>query len=430
MTAIPSRQRALLKRALFASLGASLLLPIGVVSGARSILGSSSGRNVDGSVVALPNTPTALLASVNESNEITTLTALVLDQSGAGGTIVSMPVGAAVETLANETPRRLGDSFGIAGIEGVRLEAEGLLDATISVVGVAGPTDFANLLSVVPSLTVTFDAPVVNSTLAPPDPATTTTVKSRSTTTTVAPQLVQTDTEILPAGPLSLAPEQVVAALNARRIGDPESARLPRVKTIWESLATAVGEGLSFEQAGVPSPDGSTPPDIGVFLRRLLTGPIQVRQLTANPISPEGAPPGLDIYGLDPIEIRVILASVAPSSLTISADLMAAELVLPIDDANLAYEAVKRLQYVGIATALIRLSDSDKIEQTTIIRHVDKTVIDNGRALIESVVGPFKSRTLKRPVDGTDAQITLGQSYLDFVAGNPNLPETTVPPSE
>ena len=30
----------------------------------------------------------------------------------------------------------------------------------------------------------------------------------------------------------------------------------------------------------------------------------------------------------------------------------------------------------------------------------------------------------------TDAQITLGQSYLDFVAGNPNLPETTVPPSE
>ena len=67
---------------------------------------------------------------------------------------------------------------------------------------------------------------------------------------------------------------------------------------------------------------------------------------------------------------------------------------------------------------------------TTIIRHVDKTVIDNGRALIESVAGPFKSRTLKRPVDGTDAQITLGQSYFDFVAGNPNLPETTVPPSE
>ena len=167
---------------------------------------------------------------------------MLFRSSGAGGTIVSMPVGAAVETLANETPRRLGDSFGIAGIEGVRLEAEGLLDATISVVGVAGPTDFANLLSVVPSLTVTFDAPVVNSTLAPPDPATTNSVKSRSTTTTVAPQLVQTDTEILPAGPLSLAPEQVVAALNARRIGDPESARLPRVKTIWESLASAVGE--------------------------------------------------------------------------------------------------------------------------------------------------------------------------------------------
>ena len=126
----------------------------------------------------------------------------------------------------------------------------------------------------------------------------------------------------------------------------------------------------------------------------------------------------------------MILASVAPSSLTIGADMMAAELVLSIDDANLAYEAVKRLDYVGIATALIRLSESESLEETTIIRHVDKSVIDNGRALIEAVAGPFKSRTLKRPVDGTDAQITLGQSYLDFVAGNPNLPETTVPPSE
>lgn len=430
MTAIPSRQRALLRKALFASLGASLLLPIGVVSGARSILGSSAGRNVDNAVVPMPNTPTALLATVNDVNEITTLTAFVLDQSGAGGTIVSLPVGAAVEALPSETPRRLGDSFGIAGIEGVRLDAEGILDATISVVGVAGPTDFANLLSVVPQISVTFDAPVVNSTLAPPDPATTTTVKSRSTTTTVAPPLVQTDTEVLAAGEQVLVPDQVVAALNARRIGDPESARLPRVKAIWESIAATVGSGLSFDQAGVSGPDGTTPPDVGVFLRRILTGPIQVRQLTATPIAPEGMPAGLDLYGLDPVEIRVILASVAPSSLTIGADMMAAELVLSIDDANLAYEAVKRLDYVGIAVALIRLSESDTLEETTIIRHVDKSVIDTGRALIESVAGPFKSRTLKRPVDGTDAQITLGQSYLDFVAGNPNLPETTVAPSE
>ena len=120
MTAIPSRQRALLKRALVASVAASVLLPIGVVSGARSILGSSSGRNVNSSVEPMPRTPTALLATVNDANEVTTLTLFVLDRSGAGGTIVSMPVGAKVETLANETPRRLGDSFGIAGIEGVR----------------------------------------------------------------------------------------------------------------------------------------------------------------------------------------------------------------------------------------------------------------------------------------------------------------------
>lgn len=428
MTAIPLRQKALLKRALVASVAASVLLPIGVVSGARSILGSSSGRNVNSSVEPMPRTPTALLATVNDANEVTTLTLFVLDRSGAGGTIVSMPVGAKVETLANETPRRLGDSFGIAGIEGVRLEAEGILDATISVVGVAGPSDLANLLSVVPPISVAFDQPVVDSTLTAPDPATTTTVKSRSTTTTLAPAPVQVDTEVLAAGEQSLAPEQMSRALNARRIGDPESARLARVKAVWEGIAASVGTGLGFDVAGVSEPDGETPPDIGVFVRRILTGPIQVRQLTANPYVADEVPLGLDVYALDPIEMRVILASVAPSSITIDADQMPVELVLPVDDATLAYETVRRLNHIGIAVALIRLTEER--EDTSIIRHVDKAVIDDGRVLIEGVFGPFKPRTLKRPVDGTVAQIVVGQSYLDFVAPNPPLPETSVPADE
>jgi hypothetical protein len=49
MTAIPSRQRRRLMAAALCGLGAACLLPVGVVFGARSLLGSSGGQNVDSS---------------------------------------------------------------------------------------------------------------------------------------------------------------------------------------------------------------------------------------------------------------------------------------------------------------------------------------------------------------------------------------------
>ena len=94
MTAIVSRQRKRLLAAMLCGIGAACLLPIGGVYGARTLLNSSGGKNVDASgALKIPATPAALLVTVNDVNVATSLTAFVLDPSGAGGTIVSIPLG-------------------------------------------------------------------------------------------------------------------------------------------------------------------------------------------------------------------------------------------------------------------------------------------------------------------------------------------------
>jgi hypothetical protein len=79
-----------------------------------------------------------LLATVNEVNTLTSLTAFVLDPSGVGGTIISIPVGARAESIGQQSPHRIADTFAQSGVEAMLLEAEGALDVTFSAVGAVG----------------------------------------------------------------------------------------------------------------------------------------------------------------------------------------------------------------------------------------------------------------------------------------------------
>ena len=112
MTAIPSRQRNRMLAALACGIASACLLPVGGVIGARSLLNSSGGKRVDDSgALLIPATPAALLATVNDINQVTSLTAFVLDPSGVGGTIISLPVGARAESIGQQSPHRIADTF-------------------------------------------------------------------------------------------------------------------------------------------------------------------------------------------------------------------------------------------------------------------------------------------------------------------------------
>jgi hypothetical protein len=417
--------------ALACGIASACLLPIGGVIAARSLLNSSGGQRVDDSgALLIPATPAALLATVNDINQVTSLTAFVLAPSGIGGTIISLPVGTRAETLGGQAPHRVGDTYPQAGIEGMLLEVEGSLDVTFSVVGAVVRNDLAGVLNVLPPIPVNFETPVINTAMVMPDPTTTTTIKSRSsksTETTLPPQPTAVDSEMFPAGEQNLTGDQAALLLYAQKSGEPEFDRLAHIKSLWNGVAAAVGTGLSAEVAQFDAAlvGIETPNEIGAFMRRMFGGPIQVWQLSAQPLVGDDNPLGADLYALDRFEVLMIMASVAPSSLSIANDTLAVQVDNPFDDANITRAIVERLSYLNVTVALIRNLPAPP-EQKTQIKTSDITKTELQKIGIESIIGPVEFGKLKQPVQGIGAQLILGQDFIDFMASVPALPSTTV----
>ena len=417
--------------ALACGIASACLLPIGGVIAARSLLNSSGGKRVDDSgALLIPATPAALLATVNDINQVTSLTAFVLAPSGIGGTIISLPVGTRAESIGGQAPHRIGDTYAQAGVEGLLLEAEGALDVTFSVVGAVVRNDLAGVFNILPSIPVNFETPVVNTAMVMPDPATTTTIKprsSRSTETTLPPQPVAVDSEFFPAGEQMLTGDQAALVLYAQRLGEPELDRLAHIKAMWNGVAAAVGTGLAPEVAQFDPALVSTelPNEIGAFVRRVLGGPIQVWQLSAQPLVGADNPLGIDIYSLDRFEVLMIMASVAPSSLSIANDTLAVQVDSPFNDANITHAIVERLSYLNVTVALIRnLTISP--QQKTVIKTTTVIADELKKIGLDGVVGPISYGKWEDPVQGIGAQIVLGQDFVDFLESAPALPPTTV----
>ena len=417
--------------ALACGIASACLLPIGGVIAARSLLNSSGGQRVDDSgALLIPATPAALLATVNDINQVTSLTAFVLAPSGIGGTIISLPVGTRAETIGGQAPHRIADTFAEAGVEAMLLETEGALDVTFSVVGAVGRNDLAGVLNILPSIPVNFETPVVNTAMVMPDPMTTTTIKSRSsrsTETTLPPQPTAVDTEMFPAGEQTLTGDQAALVLYTQKAGEPEFDRLVHIKAMWNGVAAAVGTGLAPEVAQFdPALVGTElPKDIGAFMRRVLGGPIQVWQLSAQPLVGADNPLGIDIYALDRFEVLMIMASVAPSSLSIANDTLAVQVDNPFNDANITRAIVERLSYLNVTVALIRnLTISP--QQKTVIKTTTVIADELKKIGLDGVIGPISYGKWKDPVQGIGAQIILGQDFVDFLASAPALPPTTV----
>lgn len=431
MTAIPARQRRRLLGALFSGLAAACALPLGIVAAANLLLNSSGGRSVDAnSQLKIPSTPTALLATVNDENEVTTLTVFVLSPQGVGGTIISLAVNTRVEAAGSETPRRLADSFSQGGVAAIALDTEGALDVTFASVGALSAGEVATLLSITPSIHVEFDQPVVNTKTSTPDPVTTTTLKSK-TNVTPPPQPVAVDTELFPAAGIDLTPDQVASVLTATRDGELESARLARTKSIWTGVAAAVGGGIAIDpaQSTESTVTGLVPTELANFVRLVFAGPVQVWQLNAEPVAESENPVGIELYALDRSEVLLLMASVAPSSLSGVNGGFAVQIDSPFNDVNISHAVVERLTYLGIGVALVREIAEPPIKET-VFRYSDISAIDGFQASLEGVLGALKYSTIKQPVEGIGAQIVLGQDFVDFIAASPTLPATTLPAAD
>ena len=396
MTAIPSRRHNRTVAAFLCGLLGMVMLPSGLALAANSLLHSTDGDSVDTkNIIKIPSTPAALLAVVDGNGFVASLQMIALAPGGRGGTIVSIPVGAASVVAPGEAPRRLGDAFLLNGIDGLTSDVEGLLNVTFTAKAAVTEAELAAMLVGERDVNVEIDRAV----------------------NTLLPTGIQ---EILPAGKHTLTSAQVAGILASNQAGAPESDRLPIIKSLWVGIA---GAGLNI--ATTPSEVGVTvttlAPALTVqdFLQRTLTGEVQVWQFAANAI-PEGElnPTNSDMYALDKAEVIMVVASVAPSSVSSLYATINVQIDSAFTDATITREAVLRLSILGVNVVLVREVTGEPVAET-VVQYSDDPV----RAEVESyssIFGPLSPKRVTQQVEGVDARIVLGTNFRDFIAGQPS----------
>ena len=396
MTAIPSRRHNRTVAAFLCGLLGMVMLPSGLALAANSLLHSTDGDSVDSkNVMKIPSTPAALLAVVDGNGFVASLQMIALAPGGRGGTIVSIPVGAASVVAAGEAPRRLGDAFLLNGIDGLTTDVEGLLNVTFTAKAAVTEVEMAAMLAGERDVNVEIDRAV----------------------NTLLPSGIQ---EILPAGKHTLTSAQVAGILASNQAGAPESDRLPIIKSVWVGIAGA-GLNIATTTTEVVGTATTLAPALTVqdFLQRTLTGEVQVWQFAANAI-PEGElnPTNSDMYALDKAEVIMVVASVAPSSVSSLYAAINVQIDSAFTDATITREAVLRLSILGVNVVLVREVTGEPVAET-VVQYSDDPV----RAEVESyssIFGPLTPKRVTQQVEGVDARIVLGTNFRDFIAGQPS----------
>jgi len=403
VTAIPYRQKQRAIVALCCGIAAALMLPAGLVVGYNSVLNSGSGTNVnDVRTLKILSTPVALLATVNTSQEITSINVIALSGSSPGGTIISLPARSMAEVRAGEEPRRVSDSYSGGDAAAFVADVEGLLDVSFSAVAILGRADTASLIDSIGPSEILLDTDVRNT---EPDGALRTVAKLGRTT-------VETST--------------LVDILLARQTDQAESDRFNHQKSVLTAIANTVGLGLGPRStANDTSVEDLT--DITAFFQRLIAGPVQVWQFAATAVTnSELNPFGVDMYQLDVAEVTMIMASVAPTSITGTgvAGQLSVQIDSPFNNAVVSREIVRRLLAKGLNVALVREVPGPPPDVTQVL-YVDQNVLGGVEDLVSYIGEVTAARTSER-AQGIDVQIVIGATFAVFLEGNPPIPTTTV----
>ncbi|MEY3817340.1 MAG: hypothetical protein RIT00_65 [Actinomycetota bacterium] len=403
MTAIPYRQKQRAIVALCCGIAAALMLPAGLVVGYNSVLNSGSGTNVnDVRTLKILSTPVALLATVNTSQEITSISVIALSGSSPGGTIISLPARSMAEVRAGEEPRRVSDSYSGGDAAAFVADVEGLLDVSFSAVAILGRADTASLIDSIGPSEILLDTDVRNT---EPDGALRTVAKLGRTT-------VETST--------------LVDILLARQTDQAESDRFNHQKSVLTAIANTVGLGLG-PRSTTDDTSVEDLTDITAFFQRLIAGPVQVWQFAATAVTnSELNPFGVDMYQLDVAEVTMIMASVAPTSITGTgvAGQLSVQIDSPFNNAVVSREIVRRLLAKGLNVALVREVPGPPPDVTQVL-YVDQNVLGGVEDLVSYIGEVTAARTSER-AQGIDVQIVIGATFAVFLEGNPPIPTTTV----
>jgi hypothetical protein len=238
---------------------------------------------------------------------------------------------------------------------------------------------------------------------------------------------------VLESGSSTATPDLLAAGLASSQTGTPESARLPQVKALWNSIA----------RAGVATPsavaDGSTssisPLDTGAFtstaafVNALLKGEIDVWQFSSTLFTDAVRNPNqLDLYGLDGGEVLMVMASVVPSALTVTTSNVAVMVDIPFASAVVAKEVVTRLAFLGANVVLIRQSPDLATERTTV--YYNDSIAKTEAEDYSTLLGPLEFTESKDVISGVNLRIVLGNDFVAFLGQGSSTSTSTTSTTE
>ena len=395
MTAIPARRRRRMIAAMVTSGLSVIALPSGLFLGTNSLLHASGGNSIDSrGTIDIPSSVVEMLAVINSRNEVASLALLAVTPEGKGGTIVSIPVGSMADVAKTEQPRRVADSYTTGGLQALKTDVENLLNITVDFADDMTVAEFAVVLAAVGTQPVVLQQPVTDTGA---DGAAIIVLESGSSTAT---------------------PDLLAAGLASSQTGTPESARLPQVRALWNSIARAGVATPSAEVSGSTSSisplDTSVYTSTAAFVNALLMGEIDVWQFSSTLFTDDVRNPNkVDLYGLDGGEVLMVMASVVPSALTVTTANVAVMVDIPFASAVVAKEVVTRLAFLGANVVLIRQSPDLATERTTV--YYNDSIAKTEAETYPTLLGPLEFTESKDVISGVNLRIVLGNDFVAFL---------------
>ena len=331
-------------------------------------------------IVAVPRTPTAMFATVDGADKLTSVAVFVLAPSLSGGSIVSVPVQADSTQGAGDQRLSLVDAYASGGRTGLLLAVESLLSLSLDYDLVADPSAAAAVLAPVSPIQVELARTVVDDT--------------------------DGSTKVLfQRGARSLGAADAVQVLTATSATVAQAARLPNLDAVWAGVAGAVGAGRT---AGAPAGQVT---DFGELAAHLFSGKVASRGLPLGTFGKDVVNVGdKDIAPLDRTEEILVFASIAPASMSRPADGLAVRIVAPPGSEARVKDAVAVFLFVGDNVASVDLTGAPRaVGQVTIYDPSSKAHMDE----LQNFIGPFEYGAADSQPQGIDVTIMLGSGFLD-----------------
>lgn len=410
MTADPRRRR---RQTRFGALAAVLLIALGaiaVIVGASTLRTSEAGSAPpsDSRVeVAFPSTPTMAIGVVDDENRLASLVVGVVSPTGAGGSLVSIPVNVDTTIGFGDERSTLGSRPYVPGdaesLEALTFGLEATLSITVQHALVLGPDELLAVVEQVAPFDVDLPADLID---ADSDPD-----------------------EVAAAGESTLDAATVAAAMTAIDIDGAAYTHHELDVALWAAFAEAssavpLDVEVSLDDDGRPvDPTGAD-----AAFDRLLSGPLAHRDLAidreaaADAVNPDDA----DFVIVDRSDALLVFGEIAPGLVSKPNESLSFQIIAPFSDEQIAnagddvttvglmHDLISELLFAQGNVVSVQTSPSVAgAAEITRLEVADEDFVDAVADVAPLVFGEVDVVVASRLIEGVDVVAVLGTGFLD-----------------